>query len=81
MGNSIIGVVKYLLFGVVVAIGGIFFSALCGNFFNGLRDYGSAVVFGIGLYLCIVVVTYTGLILNRLESEKSKGEDTKQSNK
>ena len=37
----------------------LFFSDICGDFFNGM-DYGSACVLGIGMYLCVVVVTCTG---------------------
>lgn len=68
---------KNLLIGIIVAIGGMFFGELCGNLFNGLGDYGSAVVFGIGLYLCIVIVTCTGLILNRLDRDKTNDKDDK----
>lgn len=74
MNHSFLKFGKCLLIGIVVAIGGVFFSELCGNFFNGLGDYGTAVVFGIGLYLCIVMVTCTGLILNRLDGEKANDE-------
>lgn len=79
MKNNIIVFIKYLLIGIAVAIGGMFFSALCGDFFNGLGDYGIAAVFGICLYLCIVIVICTGLILNRLDRNKSDKKDEKQS--
>ena len=79
MNDSLLKFGQCLLMGIVVAIGGMFFSELCGNFFNGLRDYGSAVVFGIGLYLCIVIVTCTGLILNRLEKDKADDKDGERS--
>ena len=69
--NDLLKFGKYLLIGIIVAIGGIFFSELCGVFFNGLGDYGLSVVYGIGLYLCIVIVTCTGLILNRLDKNKT----------
>ena len=54
---------KCLLIGIIVAIGGTFFSDLYGNIFNGSVDYRLSAIFGIGLYLCIVIVTCTGLIL------------------
>lgn len=75
MNRSFLKFGKCLLIGIVVAMGGVFFSELCGNFFNGLGDYGTAVVFGIDLYLCIVTVTCTGLILNRLDGEKTNDDE------
>lgn len=62
---------KCLLIGIIVAIGGTFFSDLYGNIFNGSGDYRLSAIFGIGLYLCIVIVTCTGLIaLDRKLKEK-----------
>lgn len=65
---------QFVLAGIVVAIGGMFVSELTGAFFNGM-DYGSASVLGIGMYLCVVVVTCTGIIVAKLDknshSEKS----------
>ena len=78
MNNSLLKFGKYLLIGIAVAIGGMFFSELCGDFFNGLGDYGSSVVVGIGLYLCIVIVTCTGLILDRLDKDKTDNKDDEQ---
>lgn len=56
---------RYVLAGVLTAIGGMFVSDLAGHFFNGM-DYGSACVLGIGMYLCAVVVTCTGIIVTKL---------------
>ena len=56
---------KYLLAGIAVAIGGMFVSDIAGNFFNGM-DYGSACALGIGMYLCVVLVTCTGIIVTKL---------------
>lgn len=39
----------YFAIGCVVAIIGMFFSDICGDFFNGM-DYGSACVLGISLW-------------------------------
>ena len=64
----------YFGIGCVVAIVGILFADVCGSFFNGL-DYGSACTLGMGMYLCVVVITCTGLIISRLESG-SKKEDS-----
>lgn len=75
MDISLLKFVKYLLIGILVAIGGAFFSELCGDFFNGLGNYGSAVVLGIGLYLCVVITTCTCLILNRLDRDKTNNKD------
>ena len=57
---------KFVLIGIIVAVGGMFFSDIIGGLFNGM-DYGSACVLGIGMYLCVVVVTCTGVIVTRLD--------------
>ena len=62
---------SYFAIGCVVAIIGMFFSDICGDFFNGM-DYGSACVLGIGMYLCIVVVTCTGIIVSKIDSITNK---------
>ena len=59
---------KSLLLGIAVAIGGVFFAELCGDFFNGM-EFGDAAGVGVGLYLCIVLVVCTGLILSRLDKK------------
>ena len=61
----------YFGIGCVVAIVGILFAAVFASFFNGL-DYGSACTLGMGMYLCVVVITCTGLIISRLESRSKK---------
>ena len=38
----------YFAIGCVLAIAGMFFSDICGNFFNGM-DYGSACLLGMGM--------------------------------
>lgn len=63
---------SYFAIGCVVAIIGMFFSDICGSFFNGM-DYGSACVLGIGMYLCVVVVTCTGLIVSKINSKPNEG--------
>lgn len=62
---------KYFAIGCVVAIIGMFFSDICGSFFNGM-DYGSACVLGMGMYLCVVAVTCTGIIISKIGSKKEK---------
>lgn len=59
---------KYFVIGCVVAIIGMFFSDICGSLFNGM-DYGSACVLGIGMYLCVVVITCTGVIVSKIGSK------------
>ena len=66
----------YILIGIAVAIGGIFVSDLLGNFFNGM-DYGSAVVLGICMYLCVVVVTCTGIIVSKIDGKSNLDEEKK----
>lgn len=61
----------YFAIGCVLAIVGMFFSDICGDFFNGM-DYGSACVLGIGMYLCVVVVTCTGVIVSKLDDKTNK---------
>lgn len=61
----------YFAIGCVLAIAGMFFSDICGNFFNGM-DYGSACLLGMGMYLCIVVVTCTGIIVSKVTCRKKR---------
>lgn len=74
MNHSMIKLGEYLLLGIVIAVGGMFFSELCGSLFNGM-NYGAAVSLGMGIYLCVVIVTCTGLILQRLDENKSSHKD------
>lgn len=57
---------KSLLTGIVVAVGGLVVSDFFGTVFNGM-DYGSGSVMGICMYLCVVVVTCTGVIVSKLD--------------
>ncbi|MEG0895217.1 MAG: hypothetical protein RSE07_00605 [Oscillospiraceae bacterium] len=68
--KDLIRILKYILFGILVAIGGMFFADIIGDFFNGM-DYGSASVLGICMYLCIVVVTCTGIIVHKIDKNAS----------
>lgn len=61
-------ILKYFAAGIIVAIGGMFFSDLAGIFFNGMA-YEGAVALGIGMYLCVVIVTCTGVIVSRLDKK------------
>lgn len=60
---------KYFAVGCVVAFAGVLFSDICGDFFNGM-DYGSACAVGMGLYLCVVVITCTGIIVSKISSRQ-----------
>lgn len=76
-----------LLAGILVAFGGLCVSDFVGGLFNGM-EYGSACVLGACLYLCVVVVTCTGIIVSKLErdpaspppslSEKDDGQQSDQ---
>lgn len=57
---------QYFLAGIIVAVGGMFVSDLAGNIFNGLGSYGLGCILGICMYLCIVIVTCTGIIVTKL---------------
>ena len=69
----------YFAMGCALAIVGMFFSDICGDFFNGM-DYGSACACGMGMYLCVVVVTCTGIIVSKITSrpkeDASEGKDS-----
>ena len=65
---------QFVLAGIAIAIGGMFFSDLAGDFFNGM-DYGSASVLGICMYLCVVVVTCTGIIVSKLDKNSEESQD------
>ena len=64
---------QFVLIGIAIAIGGMFFADLAGDFFNGM-DYGSASVLGIGMYLCAVVVVCTGIIVSKLDKNSHSEE-------
>ncbi len=66
----------YFSIGCVTAIVGMLFSDICGDFFNGM-DYGSACVIGMGMYLCVVIVTCTGIIVSKItyKSEEDTSEE------
>ncbi len=61
----------YFATGCMVAIVGMLFSDICGDFFNGM-DYGSACTLGMGMYLCVVVITCTGIIVSKIGSKSNE---------
>ena len=64
---------QYILAGFAAAVGGLFVSDLTGGIFNGM-DYGSACVLGFCMYLCVVIVTCTGIIVTKLNKNKISDE-------
>ena len=70
---------QYFLSGIIVAVGGIFVSDIAGHFFNGLGSYGFGCILGICMYLCIVIVTCTGIIVTkRNKNNQLDGKNDKQ---
>lgn len=70
---------QYLAAGIVTAVGGMLVSDLAGTFFNGM-DYGSACVLGMCMYLCVVLVTCTGVLAAKLNNHAHpEGSSQKQS--
>ncbi|WP_251318125.1 hypothetical protein [Flintibacter muris] len=57
---------QYMLLGIAVAIGGMFVSDIAGHFFNGMGGYGFGCILGICMYLCVIIVTCTGIIVTKL---------------
>ncbi len=62
---------KYVAIGCELAIVGMVFSYFCGELFNGM-NYGSACVLGMGMYLCVVIVTCTGIIISKITSKSNE---------
>ncbi len=73
--NKDMNVCQYIVIGIVVALGGMFISDIARSFFNGM-DYGSACVLGICIYLCVVIVTCTGIIVTKL-NKNTHSEETR----
>ena len=55
----------YFGIGLVIAFVGVIVSDVLGDIFNGL-PYGAG---GMGAYLCVVVITCTGIIISKLEEK------------
>lgn len=67
---------KYILLGIVVAIGGMYVASLTGSLLNGLGEYGFGCILGMCMYLCVVLVTCTGIIVTKLNKHTdSDGEN------
>lgn len=60
----------YFAIGCMVAIVGMLFADIFSSIFNGI-DYAAACALGIGMYLCVVVITCTGIIVSKISSKQS----------
>lgn len=59
-------ILRYLLIGIVVALGGMFFALAMDSLFSGEESLSV----GIGMYICILIVTCTGIVVTRLRKNK-----------
>lgn len=59
-------ILRYLLIGIVVALGGMFFALAMDCLFNGEESLSV----GIGMYICILIVTCTGIVVTRLRKNE-----------
>ena len=60
------GILRYVFLGILVALGGMFFSMVVARF---ATSKDAAVSLGIGMYLCIVTVTCTGIVLMGIKNK------------
>ncbi len=60
------GILRYVFLGVLVALGGMFFSMVVARF---ATSKDAAVSLGIGMYLCIVTITCTGMVLMGIKNK------------
>ena len=60
------GILRYVFWGILVALGGMFFSMVVARF---ATSKDGAVSLGIGIYLCIVTVTCTGIVLMGIKNK------------
>lgn len=60
------GILRYVFWGILVALGGMFFSMVVAHF---ATSKDAAVSLGIGLYLCILTVTCTGIVLMGIKNK------------
>ena len=63
----------YFVIGLVVAFVGVLFTDIFADIFNGL-PYGTGAVLGMCAYLCVVVITCTGIIISKIEEKSDKEE-------
>lgn len=60
------GILRYVFWGILVALGGFFFALVLARF---ATSKDAAVSLGIGMYLCIVTVTCTGIVLMGIKNK------------
>lgn len=60
------GILRYVFWGILVALGGFFFALVLARF---ATSKDAAVSLGIGLYLCILTVTCTGIVLMGIKNK------------
>lgn len=60
------GILRYVFWGILVALGGLFFALVLARF---ATSKDAAVSLGIGMYLCIVTITCTGIVLLRIKDK------------
>lgn len=61
------GILRYVFLGILVALGGFFFALVVARF---ATSKDAAVSLGIGMYLCIINVTCTGILVSRMDKKK-----------
>lgn len=66
----------FFVIGLVIAFVGVIVSDVFADIFNGL-PYGTGAILGMGVYLCVVVITCTGIIISKLE-EKAENKTEKE---
>lgn len=60
------GILRYVFYGILVALGGFYFALVVARF---ATSKDAAVSLGIGMYLCIVTVTCTGIVLMGIKNK------------
>ena len=60
------GILRYVFWGILVALGGFFFALVLARF---ATSKDAAVSLGIGMYLCIVTITCTGMVLMGIKNK------------
>lgn len=58
------GILRYVFLGILVALGGFYFALVVARFLG-----PNSVSLGIGMYLCIVTVTCTGIVLMGIKNK------------
>lgn len=67
----------YFVIGLVVAFVGLLLFDIISAFFNGL-PYDTGEILGMGVSLCVVVITCTGIIISKLAEKSDKKEKEKE---